>query len=309
MQTDEHPPELLVPPKRLGMLLAQARLSRGLSLAEASAELGGDWSSFDLLEVETGRRPVFDPELEVLTGLYHIPTTSLVPDRSFLIIDLNEGTLGVGAHQTSFDEGAQRQDVLTRYLTLVYAMRDLPPGTPVPLRDPDLAVLADSMSVPVDQVGSELQVLMDASGEVFTPRLERLRHRILIPAIGIVVAATAVGVLLLVGNDDDASTVTTRRRRERPCAGRHRDRRRRGPGTAARRNAGAGRGARLRSRRTDGIMVPACELVFCRSSPWSSLRSSREPARVIRTTAPMAMVGRTTRQRGFRPSTTRSTST
>ncbi len=210
MQTDEHPPELLVPPKRLGMLLAEARLSHGLSLDEASAELGGEWSSFALLEVETGRRPALDPDIEDLTKLYGIQTTSLVPDRSHLVIDLNEGTMGVGVHRSSFDDGAQRHDVLTKYLTLVYAMRDLPAGTPVPLRDPDLAVLAGSLSIPADQVGSELHVLMESPGEVMAPRLERLRHRILIPAIGIVVAATAVGVLLLVGNDDDATTVTTR---------------------------------------------------------------------------------------------------
>lgn len=59
-----------------------APLSGGYSLVEAADSLGDTWSPLELLEVETGRRPVLDPDLEVLTDLYGIPTTSLIPERS-----------------------------------------------------------------------------------------------------------------------------------------------------------------------------------------------------------------------------------
>ena len=53
----------------------------------------------ELLEVETGRRPVLDPDLEVLTDLYGIPTTSLIPERSAPGDRPGRGRLGVGHAQ------------------------------------------------------------------------------------------------------------------------------------------------------------------------------------------------------------------
>lgn len=205
MQTDELPPELLVPPKRLGTLLAQARLAGGFSLVEASDALGERFSSVQLLEVETGRRPVLDPDLVTLTELYGIATTDLIPDRSQLVIDLDEGLLGVGERQVQLGvETPGRDDVLAQYLAMVYAMRDLRPGSQVPLRTPDMEVLATALSTPPDQLEDELRRMMADAG-VVEPRLQRLRGRVLIPAIGVVVAATTAGMLLLVSNTSDAT--------------------------------------------------------------------------------------------------------
>ena len=46
--------------------------------------------------------------------------------------------------------------------------------------------------------------MMVDAGAVVEPRMRRLRGRVLIPAIGLVVAATTAGMLLLV-NDSDAT--------------------------------------------------------------------------------------------------------
>jgi hypothetical protein len=205
MQTDELPPELLVPPKRLGTLLAQARLAGGYSLVEAADALGGRFSSVELLEVETGRRPVLDPDLVTLTELYGIATTDLIPDRSQLVIDLDEGMLGVGERQVLLGvETPARADVLAQYLAMVYAMRELRPGTEVPLRSPDMEVLAAALGTPVEQLEDELRTMMPNTA-VVEPRLSRLRGRVLIPAIGVVVAATTAGMLLLVSNASEAT--------------------------------------------------------------------------------------------------------
>jgi hypothetical protein len=206
MTTDlDLPPESLLPPRRLGGLLAEARLAGGYSLVEAAEALGDPWSPVELLEVETGRRPVLDPDLEVLTDLYGIETTSLIPERSRLVIDLDEGVLGVGGHQVALGGAtAQDREVLGQYLAMVYTMRDLPPGRSVPLRTPDLEVLSTALSRPTDELEAELRQMMIDAGTVVEPRMQRLRGRVLIPAIGLVVAATAAGVLLLV-NDSDAA--------------------------------------------------------------------------------------------------------
>ena len=146
MQTEELPSELLLPPKRLGSLLAEARLAGGYSLVEAADQLSDAWSPVELLEVETGLRPVLDPDLEVLTDLYGIPTTSLIPERSRLVIDLDEGVLGVGSQRVVLGgETAQEREVLEQYLAMVYTMRDLRPGLSVPLRTPDLEVLSTAL--------------------------------------------------------------------------------------------------------------------------------------------------------------------
>lgn len=206
MQTDELPPEVLVPPKRLGSLLAQARLAGGYSLIEAADALGDGWSNLELLEVETGRRPVLDPDLEVLTDLYGIETTSLIPERSELVIDLDEGVLGVGARRVALDGETEQQhrDVLSQYLAMVYTMRDLRPGTNLTLRTPDMDVLASALAAPPEQIEGELRAMMLDAGKV-EPRMQRLRGRVLIPAIGVIVAATTAGMLLLVSKDSNAT--------------------------------------------------------------------------------------------------------
>lgn len=205
MQTEELPSELLLPPKRLGSLLAEARLAGGYSLVEAADQLSDAWSPVELLEVETGLRPVLDPDLEVLTDLYGIPTTSLIPERSRLVIDLDEGVLGVGSQRVVLGgETAQEREVLEQYLAMVYTMRDLRPGLSVPLRTPDLEVLSTALQRPTEQLETELRQMMIDAGAVVEPRMRRLRGRLLIPAVGLIVAATTAGVLLLV-NDSDAT--------------------------------------------------------------------------------------------------------
>jgi hypothetical protein len=205
MQTEELPSDLLLPPKRLGTLLAEARLAGGYSLVEAADSLGDTWSPVELLQVETGLRPVLDPDLEVLTDLYGIQTTSLIPERSRLVIDLDEGVLGVGSQQVVLGgDTVQEREVLGQYLAMVYTMRDLRPGLSVPLRTPDLEVLSTALHRPTEELEAELRQMMVDAGTVVEPRMRRLRGRILIPAVGLIVAATTAGMLLLV-NDSEAT--------------------------------------------------------------------------------------------------------
>jgi transcriptional regulator with XRE-family HTH domain len=206
MQISTIQPELIVPPKRLGGLLAQARLASGHSLEEAATALGNGWTPMSLLEAETGRRPLSDSQLKDLTGFYRIPTTSLIPDRSRLVVDISEGTLAMGGQTVRFEQsGVQRREVLGRYLSMIYAMRNIDPGRPVPLRLPDLEILESVFATHRRQIEDELRELMtDPTGSV-GHRTKRLRGRLFVPLAGVVVAATTVGTLLLVSGDSSAS--------------------------------------------------------------------------------------------------------
>ncbi len=208
MQTRDLPAELLLPPKRLGALLAEARVEGGFSLSEAADALGRTWSPLTLLEIETGVRPVMDPEVRSLTELYGIETTTLIPERSHLVIDLSEGTLAVGDRSVRLEGSAvERRAVLAQYLAMVYAMRDLRAGTAVPLREPDLAILSGVLGASPREIETELRTLMLSPDGPVAHRMGRLRGRLLIPVIGVVVAVTAAGTLLLVSGDSDAAEV------------------------------------------------------------------------------------------------------
>ena len=194
----------LVPPRRLGSLLSEARVSRGYSLEDAASRLGGRLSSVALLEAETGHRRLEDRDLAAVAELYGIETSDLVPARSELVIDLNEGTISAGKDGAKISvvaDAEEREQVLARYLTLVYSMRRTPPGTSIPLRVGDLVVLADTLGVSVEEVSSELRSMMTpeaAAARLVERRHRGLRGRVLVPAIGVVVAVTAVGTLILV---------------------------------------------------------------------------------------------------------------
>lgn len=123
--------------------------------------------------------------------------------RSRLTIDLDAGTVATGGRQV---EGAHdRETVLAEYLDLVYLLRDAEPGSPVPIRQLDLEVLARELAWREEEIERELHELM----------LRTARDPIAIPsprsrpwwlvAAALVVAALAVGSVAAAqsGSDDE----------------------------------------------------------------------------------------------------------
>ena len=197
--------ELLVPPRRLGRLLAQARVARGLSLEDVCAELDGRFTEIEVLEIETGRHPVSDQELQELADLYDVETSTMVPGRSELAIDLEDGSIQAGGTTVDVPAPNERRDVLSKYLALVYSMRGQEPGTTVTLRLSDLEVLADTFGSERRTIEDELVDLMVASPEPVRKRFRLLRGRLLVPVVGVLVAATAGGTLVLVQSKDSSA--------------------------------------------------------------------------------------------------------
>lgn len=150
-----------------------------------------------------------DRELPDGNGLHRVEPSEVVPGRAELVIDLDEGTVSAGPWSAAVpSDGTDPDEVLTRYLALLYEMRDLDPGTPIPLRSLDVSVLSRALTLPALDVEQRLQVLMTPDDG----RVERMRRllsrRLLVPAAGVVVAATAAGVLVLLPGTSPADGAT-----------------------------------------------------------------------------------------------------
>ena len=190
-----------VPLGRLGDLLRDAR--GDVDLVDIAARSDGRFAPFELLDVEQGLVQLTDEQISDLMEIYDADPGQLVVSRSHLVIDLDEGTVAAGPWSTSFSpDNDSADDVLVRYLALVYEMRGLPAGTPIPLRTLDVSVLSEALAMPSVDVEARLHILMDSG----SGRIERLRTllraKVLIPAIGLVVGVTGAGVLLLVPNSE-----------------------------------------------------------------------------------------------------------
>lgn len=188
-----------VPPRRLGALLSSARVDRGLSLSEAAQRLGGGWSSIEVLEVEAGRRLLDDSEISMFADQYGVTVTDLIPPRSRLVVDVRERTVALADVTYELDDaGNVRSEVLSRYVALICSMRGITPGGPIGLRVDDLEVLASVLSSTPEQIRTHIDELLSSDVGRVESLWQRARGRVLVPAVGVVVAATAIGTLLLV---------------------------------------------------------------------------------------------------------------
>lgn len=200
-------PATLVPPRRLGSLLRQSRVSAGLGLQELAS--GTTLTVVELDDIEHGRRLVDDQLLKRLVALYGVEEAGLLPTRSRLVIDLDEGRVSIDDQDASAPgELAEADSILARYLALVYHLRELPIGAGVSLRDADVDVLATALGMAPEAVVERLTALM-ADEDAVARDQRRIRRRLLMPLVGVVVAAVSSGVLLLVSEPDDEGPADT----------------------------------------------------------------------------------------------------
>ncbi len=198
----------VVPPRRLGSLLSSERVRRGLTIEEISEASAGRLPLHRLSSIERGTARLDDHELALVIDLYGVAPASLVPERSQLMIDLDEGLLWVNetSNRTRVRASAGREDVLSRYLSMVYSMRHIEPGTPVSLRVDDVDVLGRALRAGTDTIIADLDSLMNHTNGPVSWRLHMLKSRVMVPAAGVLVAFCAAGALLLVqGNASPAS--------------------------------------------------------------------------------------------------------
>ncbi len=197
------PPLSLVPPRRLGTLLASVRTDEGRSLDDVarSSPFGVD----DLAAIEAGTRPLDDDAVAALLDAYRLEPDAVVPVRTELVVDLDDGRIASGASAREV-AAPTADEVLTTYLSLVYTMRNATPGTPLVLRDADVDVLSRALDLAHPEVEHRLHDLMAEPQGAVRRRMGGLRARVLVPVAGMVVAATAIGTLLVVARSDDGDS-------------------------------------------------------------------------------------------------------
>ncbi|MCO5318042.1 MAG: helix-turn-helix domain-containing protein [Microthrixaceae bacterium] len=189
------------PPERVGLLLADARTRRGLTLAEVADHLGGTLSPGELMAAESGALGIEPAVLSRLTNLYGVSPGDLVPPRDHLVVDLAEGYMRAGTDIALLDSGVGRHDVLSRYLEMIWELRAVEPGERVPLRDADLEVLGSSFSEDAVLLREELEALMEppANGSVGPGRSRPRRGRVLV-GLGLAIAVVTGSALLISSN-------------------------------------------------------------------------------------------------------------
>lgn len=176
------------PPERVGLLLAEARTRCGLSLTDVTGALDGRVDPAVLMALEAGVVELAPDLFDRLGQLYEISAADLVPPRDQLVVDLNEGYLRAGPDMSLLTDGVGRRAVLDRYLEMVWEMRGIDPGTPVPLRDDDLEVLSASLGGPATELERSLRDLMAA------PRPKRSRGALI--GLGAAIAVVTGGALM-----------------------------------------------------------------------------------------------------------------
>ena len=186
----------LVPPARLGALLTDHRTRRGLTIDEIITVAEIPFSADELRSIEQGQVGLSDDQVHRLMDAYQAHSGPVIPQRSELIVDMDSGAVFAGQKTRLLPADAGFDDILGRYLSLLYLMRGLEPGRKLALRGDDLEVLSDALERNIAEIEGRLFDLM-LPGEV-GPWYRRVRHRLAIPAAGIMVGLTTVGSLVFV---------------------------------------------------------------------------------------------------------------
>lgn len=185
----------LVPPRRLGALLSATRAELGLSLEEFVVTREPGFGPEELRRIELGRASLTDDQINRLMRIYGAGAGSVVPERSELVVDLSEQSVAAGGAVQPLPADASIDEVLGRYLSLLYLLRGMEPGRALTLRSRDLAVLAAALERSITEVEQRLARLM---GPAVVPWFQRLRHRLAVPATGVAVGLSTVGGLLVI---------------------------------------------------------------------------------------------------------------
>jgi len=145
-------PLTLVPPRRLGELLRLHREAQARELAAVSAATRGAVTVRDLRRLETSG-VVPGAGLDETIRAYGVDPGLLVPPRR--PIELDPGASWLSADR--LDEPWRLQDgdldeLLLRYLALVYALRAQPAGSPLTMRAADLETLGRATGLTGEEI-------------------------------------------------------------------------------------------------------------------------------------------------------------
>jgi transcriptional regulator with XRE-family HTH domain len=163
------------PTRRSGQQLRQVRRKQGLSRAEVARSAG--LTRRELAAYERGRVQIPDSDLWCLAGSCGVDVGELLPQRAPLHVESDLSTLAIGDSIRHLRSPNEPDGTLREYMATIYELRNLPPGTTVPLREADLAALADALGETPEAIESRLVEVVGTNRE----EAARLRAMILSP--------------------------------------------------------------------------------------------------------------------------------
>src|SRR5262245_27306857 len=174
-KTVDRRPEAGSSPKDVGRQLRHVRRKQGLSRSEVARSAG--LTRRELAAYERGRVDIPESDLWCLAGSCGVDVGELLPHRDKLRVDSDLSALAIGDTIRHLRSPGEHNGLLNEYLSMIYELRNLPPGTRVPLREEDLNTLADALGGSPDVIESRLCELIGANRE----EAARLRAMILPP--------------------------------------------------------------------------------------------------------------------------------
>lgn len=170
--------------KVLGRHLREVRRKQGLSRSEVARSAG--LTRHELATYERGRSAIPESDLWCLAGSCGVGMNEILPEREPLRVSSGLSSLAMGDTIRRLRAPGQPDGILCEYLSMIYTLRSLPPGSRVPFREPDLVALADALGGRPDAIEARLVELIGASHE----EAARLRAMIL-PRLSLPAAPTA----------------------------------------------------------------------------------------------------------------------
>lgn len=186
----------LVPPRRLGSLLAQRRTMHGCDLSDMAHRSRGRFSRADLEAAEAGTVQLDDATIEALALLYEVNSTPPSAQRSRLVIADEEDNPGATFVYGFTDDVVVT--ILQRYVALIYLMRNRPVGEVLRVRSDDAKILASAFGRSEADVVAALERIMTDDREIVEENADRMRRRLIVPAAGLLVGPSPMGMLVLV---------------------------------------------------------------------------------------------------------------
>lgn len=169
-------------PKEVGRQLRHVRRKQGLSRSEVARSAG--LTRRELAAYERGRAEVPESDLWCLAGSCGVDVGELLPNRPPVKVSSDLSLLAIGDSIRYLRNPVDDDEMLREYLAMIYELRNLPPGSRIPLRERDLMALADALGGSPEKIEARLVELIGMSQE----EAARLRA-IIVPANALPAAA------------------------------------------------------------------------------------------------------------------------
>ncbi len=191
----------LVPPARLGPFVEMARREMGMSREDIADASDGRLTVQDLTLLERGRLVCREQQLGALQAVLGVPFAQTVPTRTRLIVDPNQGRLVIGGRIAEVLPDTTDDELMLRYLVLVYLCRRARPGTYVVPRADDVETLAQVMDQSTSRIRQQLARLPNEQKDVLRVAVNNVSGRRMIPGLGLFVGVHQRGALVMVDPD------------------------------------------------------------------------------------------------------------